>query len=109
VILFDVNVLVYAYRQDSEFHDGIRSWLEMASSAASEIIKASVATSVHFYRAMPCGSRRAPAFSQAFRVRKVQWFFVARLNLIYSRAEFAYESSFQRVKLFPSIFMNRSG
>ncbi len=28
MILFDVNILVYAYRQDSEFHDKARLWLE---------------------------------------------------------------------------------
>lgn len=28
MILFDVNVLVYAFRQDSEHHDEMRAWLE---------------------------------------------------------------------------------
>lgn len=28
MILFDVNVLVYAYRQDSDLHGEIRPWLE---------------------------------------------------------------------------------
>jgi len=43
VILFDVNIFVYAYRQDSGLHEDIRSWLERVldgeeACAVSELV-----------------------------------------------------------------------
>jgi hypothetical protein len=76
VILCDVNVLLYAFRADSERHDEFRDWLTQRLTGpenvgVSELVMSGlvrIATHPRVYR-YPSSSAEAFAFTEAVRAR----------------------------------------